>query len=360
MGGVRFNLSKSGIGASVGVKGLRLGSGPRGNYVHMGRNGVYYRAALSSRKNAKKATPRNSDCGDTAAANIYNQTEIDSADVSYISDALSEDLLDEINKKNHRSYLWPLSFLLILVPSYGLPLTVLFSLLIYYLIDVPRKTTAIIYDLDEETEGEIQQFYDAFETIKQCRGIWHVSSVSSTSDTKRNAGANTLVSRSPIIINSSTPKGIKTNVKIPSIPVGRQTLYFFPDRVLIYDGKRAGGIGYDGLRITSLDKRFIENDAVPSDSTVIGSTWRYTNKSGGPDMRYKDNRRIPILLYCEVDFNSDSGINERIQLSRPSAANGLIEQFEVYKNSIFLTTNNAASKSLLGESNLESSPPYTS
>jgi hypothetical protein len=39
---VRFNLSKSGLGASVGVRGLRLGSGPRGTYVHAGRGGLYY------------------------------------------------------------------------------------------------------------------------------------------------------------------------------------------------------------------------------------------------------------------------------------------------------------------------------
>ena len=42
LGGVRFNFSKSGIVASVSIKGFRLGTGPRGNYVHMGRNGIYY------------------------------------------------------------------------------------------------------------------------------------------------------------------------------------------------------------------------------------------------------------------------------------------------------------------------------
>ena len=32
-GPFRFNLSDSGIGVSVGVRGFRVGSGPRGNYV---------------------------------------------------------------------------------------------------------------------------------------------------------------------------------------------------------------------------------------------------------------------------------------------------------------------------------------
>ena len=47
VGPIRFNLSKSGIGTSVGVKGLRIGSGPRGKYFHAGREGLYFRQSLS-------------------------------------------------------------------------------------------------------------------------------------------------------------------------------------------------------------------------------------------------------------------------------------------------------------------------
>ena len=42
-GPIRFNLSKSGIGVSAGIKGLRIGTGPKGPYVHAGRGGIYYR-----------------------------------------------------------------------------------------------------------------------------------------------------------------------------------------------------------------------------------------------------------------------------------------------------------------------------
>ncbi len=48
VGPIRFNLSKSGIGTSVGVKGLRIGSGPRGRYIHAGREGLYFRQSLSN------------------------------------------------------------------------------------------------------------------------------------------------------------------------------------------------------------------------------------------------------------------------------------------------------------------------
>lgn len=46
-GPVRLNLSKSGLGVSFGVKGARLGVGPRGAYTHLGRGGLYYRSGFS-------------------------------------------------------------------------------------------------------------------------------------------------------------------------------------------------------------------------------------------------------------------------------------------------------------------------
>lgn len=47
-GPLRINLSKSGLGASTGVTGLRVGTGPKGRYVHAGRGGLYYRKRLRS------------------------------------------------------------------------------------------------------------------------------------------------------------------------------------------------------------------------------------------------------------------------------------------------------------------------
>jgi Protein of unknown function (DUF4236) len=48
IGPFRFNLSKSGVGVSTGVKGLTFGAGPRGKYIHIGRYGIHYRAKLST------------------------------------------------------------------------------------------------------------------------------------------------------------------------------------------------------------------------------------------------------------------------------------------------------------------------
>ena len=49
LGPIRINLSKSGLGASAGIKGLRVGTGPRGRYLNAGREGLYYRTSLSTK-----------------------------------------------------------------------------------------------------------------------------------------------------------------------------------------------------------------------------------------------------------------------------------------------------------------------
>ncbi|GAA4966012.1 hypothetical protein HD597_007004 [Nonomuraea thailandensis] len=39
------------------------------------------------------------------------------------------------------------------------------------------------------------------------------------------------------------------------------------------------------------------------------STWRYVNVKGGPDRRFKNNARLPILLYGRLTLRSHSGLN---------------------------------------------------
>lgn len=58
-GPFRYNLSKSGVGVSVGVPGFRVSTGPRGNYIRAGKGGVYYRATLGgSQPRGAYQTPR--------------------------------------------------------------------------------------------------------------------------------------------------------------------------------------------------------------------------------------------------------------------------------------------------------------
>src|SRR5207247_1793990 len=77
-----------------------------------------------------------------------------------------------------------------------------------------------------------------------------------------------------------------------------------------------GAVSYEDLSIVVNSTRFVEEESVPGDAHIVDQTWKYVNKSGGPDRRFNSNRQLPICLYEELWLNSPSGLNELIQLSR--------------------------------------------
>ena len=85
--------------------------------------------------------------------------------------------------------------------------------------------------------------------------------------------------------------------------------------ILYRDGRGFGAIAYTDLQVRQSFIRFIENDAVPGDATVVDHTWRYVNKSGGPDRRFNNNRQLPVLQLGELIFTSSKGLNIQLNVS---------------------------------------------
>jgi|HigsolmetaAR203D_1030402.scaffolds.fasta_scaffold01144_14 hypothetical protein len=335
-GGLRIHFSQSGVGVSAGVRGFRIGAGPRGLYVHMGTNGLYYKKMIGSKKSASRSTrPEPPRVVETTINDVQMQ-DIESDDVLNISDADSQDIVNEINRNYGKITLWPIGVVAGILSTAmisssflmaGIPLIILL-----YLLDRKRKTTLMIYDIDSITESKIQSFYDTFDELIKAKKKWHISAMGHVSENQRkyHAGAGNLVRRSAIQIHYAVPKYIKTNVKVPCIPVGKQKLYFFPDRVFLIEKNKAGAVSYRNLVLECTNSRFIEEGPVPRDTQIVGQTWRYVNKKGGPDRRFKNNRQLPICLYSELWFRSNTGLNEKIQISKPDAGIGLMNGLSNY------------------------------
>jgi hypothetical protein len=99
--------------------------------------------------------------------------------------------------------------------------------------------------------------------------------------------------------------------------------------VLVVDGSNVGAVSYSHLSFATNPTTFIEAGYRPSDSEQVGTTWRFVNKSGGPDRRFANNRQIPILQYAELCFHSDSGLNETIQVSNVQSADAFAQGLSV-------------------------------
>ena len=329
VGPFRFNLSKSGVGVSVGVKGFRIGAGPRGNYVHMGRGGLYYRATLNSPSASGPERPAADPNVSPANASPEEMRQIESASTETIVDSSSAEVVAEMNVKRQKVQWWPLvvGFGLALgvylanvsAPAWtielGFGITAVAALAAAFH-DKLRKTTVLLYELDSDVEQRYQKLHDAFQSLGSCGGCWNISARGDVRDPKYHAGASSVIKRSKVRVSTGNPPFVKSNLTAPSVPVGRRTLYFFPDKVLVFEPNSVGAVSYKHLLVSPTTSRFVEEEGVPNDAQIVDRTWRYVNKTGDPDRRFKNNRELPIALYENISFTSDTGLNQLVQVSR--------------------------------------------
>ena len=348
-GPFRFNLSKSGVGLSVGVKGLRVGTGPRGHYVQAGRGGLYYRTSIGGGRSTQSPGQKPQQVSPTvpnrpsqmAEQGRVVMVEVASGDVSGMRDSSVAELIDDLNAKQARTPLGPLlglgtagfGLLALLagaaqgtVASMVGAIVLLLALPAWAIgswLDQSLRRSVLFYNLDGEAINKFEQVTKEFDVLSDCLGRWHIESDGKVKDLatwKRNAGAGHLVNRKNARLSYNLPKVLRSNVTPPALGLGRRTFYFFPEVLLVQDGRKFGAVGYGDLEVKHQQSRFIENGQPPGDAQVVDHTWQHPNKSGGPDRRFKSNRQLPICLYDVMHLSSRSGVNELAQFSRVGVA----------------------------------------
>lgn len=351
-GPFRFNLSSGGVGVSVGVKGLRFGTGPRGHYVHAGRGGLYYRASLGGGSQRSRATssspiplPKGRRPIQSNEPNV-DMIAVSSGSVLDMTDERYGELLDEMNsKQNALSSAIGLGvitgilavFAATAVGAIGALLgavVVVAALLIGSRMDAHRRSAVVVYDLEPDAAAAYEELTRAFDALAASSMKWHIDSGGTVRDIhtwKRNAGATSIIDKRPTEFGYALPRVLKTNITPPFMKVGKETLYWLPDVVLVVESGKIGAVSYDMLEVLWQDSRFIEEGDVPRDARVVGQTWKHPNKNGGPDRRFANNRQLPICLYESIHLRSRNGLNELLQVSSngraqllSAAARGLV------------------------------------
>ncbi|TCP96739.1 uncharacterized protein DUF4236 [Sphingomonas sp. PP-F2F-A104-K0414] len=346
-GPFRFNLLSGEVGVSVGVRGLRFGTGPRGHYVHAGRGGLYYRSALGGDSQSRgrghststQATPppRYRPPRQPREPNV-EMVAVSSASVLGMTDERYGELLQELNsKQNAVSSLVVLGSVAGVVALFATiaagingaaagAVVVAAALFVGSRLDAHRRSAVVLYDLEGDAAEAYETLTKAFDDLAASTMKWHVDSGGAVRDLhtwKRNAGATTILNKRPTEFCYGLPRVLKTNVTPPSMKVGKETLYWLPDVLLVVESGKVGAVAYDMLTVQWQDSRFIEEEAVPRDAQVVGQTWKHPNKNGGPDRRFANNRQLPICLYESIHLHSGNGLNELLQVSTNGRAQPL-------------------------------------
>ena len=341
-----MTLSRAGVSTSIGVKGARLTTGPRGTYVTLGSKGITYKQRVVDSNQTNNENHENK----FFQLNHYNYNPTDvslikTASIDEFDNSSFNELITSINDRISQPRYAPVVicvFILLFFLTGGFSSIVSWLLIIIGMLittyfsmgDRENKTTPVFYDLSTDLGKRFQSLSYSIDTVSQSQKIWRVDTRQVNYDWKRNAGATSLLNRSIANIHISNPPFISSNIKIPGLVCNRISLWFMPDFLLLHQDGRYAAVRYNDLNIEFYPTRFIENENVPSDAEIVGSTWQYVNKRGGPDKRFNNNRQIPIVEYGEIKISSSSGLNIIIHISNLARSKNLSQVFEGFKSNI--------------------------
>ena len=355
LGPIRLNFSRSGIGISAGVRGARISTGPRGTYVNVGAGGFRY----SHRLDSQPKQPREMPGSGPQSPSGQGQTVVRGRLVENLGsggtlEASADELIEEIRSKAGRlslvSTACAAGALLLIVGLSGLmvgwepqtaPLALVGSGIAAFLSlpwanwwDRRSLITQVFYEFDPVGTKVHEGVVRIIEDLQRSDRVWSVRIENSHGDWKRNAGAGVSVDRSLVQLGWGDPPRIFTNVRVGHIVVSGTTLYFFPDRVLLYGPGGIQAVRYGDLRLEPTTINFIEEGQVSHDAVQVGTTWKFVNRDGGPDRRFKDNRQLAIMKYDVLNLSSTAGLRLKLHISKAGLAEKSAKDLAIVQNAI--------------------------
>lgn len=345
--GVRVNLSRRGISTTVGVRGLSVNVGPRGTYLNQSipGTGLSSRTKLGGaptapRSQSQPLPPQSQptalpDAMEAGAIKSAAAEELTSDGLVSLKSTLQEAFAEfaelrrevstawqELNQKQERSKKLQGSFFARLFRKKAIAAAAADAEEAQAKFDeLNEQLRLCVVRVENNFEGEIESQYTAllglFEGLTRCAATWDKTATVSVGFAERSA-AGQAVSRLPVrfelkhipIIESPTPAMHLMNANGGDI-------FLYPGFVLMTGQNDFALIDYRDLRVTVDNASFLEEETIPTDSKVTGRTWAKVNKSGSPDLRFKNNYEIPIVLYGTLAFSTDQGLNEVYMFSNP-------------------------------------------
>ena len=202
-------------------------------------------------------------------------------------------------------------YLGILRHPYFFIISIISSFYLIYLLTKPQ--VSINYSSNIRIPNQLAYIIHIKESIK----IWSIIESENVYNKKYEAGAGSTIRRTRCEALTKIPFPFKTNTSdIIVFKTNKGKIVFLPDRIIFKRGLRIGALYYKDIHIWQDTCQFIETEEVPCDSPIVNYTWKYVNKNGDPDLRFKNNKRFAVCKYGELIIQGD-GINIVIMYSDP-------------------------------------------
>jgi hypothetical protein len=265
-----------------------------------------------------------------------------------LSDASDDDLLRSMNEQAKRLSLWPwvaatllavLWYIFIHIPNMPDVMSVLLvassiaATCLVYFRDKWKRLTVLFYEPDEAIMARFQRLLAGAAKAAAIRKVQAINARAMYANSKYHFGAKTGVKFSRGSLRIGQGPGVVANTEVPIVESGSIILAFYPDRVLVFSRRSVGAIEYQDIEAKSLVSKFVETERVPGDATVIGHQWRYANKQGGPDRRFKANRQFPLCQYNELVLASPRGLDIHLHGSKSDGFDDFVDALKALASS---------------------------
>src|SRR5258708_17391395 len=197
------------------------------------------------------------------------------------------------------------------------------------------STIATYIEVDKEQADLYYRLKDEFAALCDCVSIWDVKTHQATDKFHERTTANVSVRREKVRFNISGCDIIQWEQTIPHLQNAKGgDFYLYPGFILYRAAREAFSVieYHDVIGKSSL-LSFHEEEGVPSDSRVIGQPWAKSNKDGIPARRFANNYQIPIAQYGLVTLKSDNGLWEEFHFSNPQRLLNFLNALNAFTSS---------------------------
>jgi hypothetical protein len=177
---------------------------------------------------------------------------------------------------------------------------------------------------------------DEFSALCECEAIWDVKSRQATDKIRDRTIAEMGMRREKVTFSLGSSDLIQWEQKVPHLQnANGGDLFLYPGFILYRASKGAFAvIDFHDVKAVFRGAKTLEEQSVPKDSKTIGETWAKVNADGTRDRRFANNYQIPIVYYAWLTLKSDGGLWEEYLFSNferlekfDKALNRFVESF---------------------------------
>jgi len=373
-----MNFSKSGMSATVGVKGFGINVGGRGAYLNtaLPGTGISSRVRLDSGPSRVSAPSRGSSVpisrdsgsswvspGNGSGPPIFYDMGGESYEIASVrpelltsetlfglKDAIVQALeikqelkceIDKTESIKNREYL-----VLILTYLMCIGIFIPWFRRNYKLRCEEAEGARYAYDafnlsidfmMDQYVLHDYLNLRDCFLKVAKCQKILDVTSQQAVNRVATRSSASMAIGSLPVVFSTVSVDHIGSQYEAMKMEnANGADLYLYPGFVLVFSMLNSSFAVVD-FRNISLEYEpvtVLEPGRVPHDARVVDRTWQYVNKNGTPDRRFRDNREIPVVLYYLLTIRSTQGMHECYLFSDVDAGAAFCAAFETYRQSL--------------------------